>query len=94
MNVQTASQQVQHDDGLPIPRDAMATIFDPLVRGDSASESRKHRRPGSIGLGLYIAREVAVAHGGSIDVASSEAAGTAFTVTLPRCAPTSSSSRT
>jgi signal transduction histidine kinase len=72
------------NEGPPIPRNAMATIFDPLVRGDSAPESRKHRRPGSIGLGLYIAREVAVAHGGTIGVASSAEAGTVFTVTLPR----------
>jgi signal transduction histidine kinase len=72
----------------------MATIFDPLVRGDSAPESRKHRRPGSIGLGLYIAREVAVAHGGTIDVASSAEAGTVFTVTLPRRARGSSSTHT
>src|SRR4051812_8176072 len=41
--------------GPPIPRDALPTIFDPLVRG-SSPERQKHRRPGSIGLGLYIAR--------------------------------------
>jgi phosphoserine phosphatase RsbU/P len=33
---------------------------------------------------LYIAREIAVAHGGDIDVESSEEAGTVFTVRLPR----------
>jgi signal transduction histidine kinase len=78
------------NEGPPIPRDAIATIFDPLVRGDAAPESRKYRRPGSIGLGLYIAREVAVAHGGTIDVASSAESGTVFTVTLPRRARGSS----
>jgi signal transduction histidine kinase len=41
--------------GLPIPRDAIATIFDPLTRG-MTPESQRNRRPGSIGLGLYIAR--------------------------------------
>ena len=40
-------------------------------------------RPGSIGLGLYIAREVARSHGGTIDVTSSAEAGTTFTVRLP-----------
>jgi signal transduction histidine kinase len=68
--------------GRPIPADAVPTIFDPLVRGGSP-ELQKQRRPGSIGLGLYIAREIAAAHGGTIDVKSSEA-GTVFTVRLPR----------
>jgi signal transduction histidine kinase len=69
--------------GPPIPPDAMPTIFDPLVRV-SSPESQKKRRCGSIGLGLYIAREVAIAHGGDIDVKSSEEGGTVFTVCLPR----------
>jgi signal transduction histidine kinase len=69
--------------GPPIPADAIPTIFDPLVRGASPDRS-KHRRPGSIGLGLYVAREVVAAHGGTIDVESSTAAGTTFTVRLPR----------
>jgi signal transduction histidine kinase len=37
-----------------------------------------------LGLGLYIAERVVAAHGGSIDVSSSDDAGTAFTVRLPR----------
>jgi signal transduction histidine kinase len=69
--------------GPPIPPDAVPTLFDPLVRV-SSPEVQKQRRRGSIGLGLYIAREVAVAHGGDIEVTSSEAAGTVFTVRLPR----------
>jgi signal transduction histidine kinase len=72
-----------HNWGPPIPREALATIFDPLVRGRSP-EAQKQRRPGSIGLGLYIAREVAVAHGGTITVQSSQEEGTIFTVRLPR----------
>ena len=71
------------NEGPPIPRDALPTIFDPLVRG-SSPERQKQRRPGSIGLGLYIAREVATAHGGTIGVTSSADAGTIFTVRLPR----------
>lgn len=71
------------NEGAPIPRDALATIFDPLVRG-STPESQQQRRPGSIGLGLYVAREVAAAHGGSIRVTSSVEAGTVFDVCLPR----------
>jgi signal transduction histidine kinase len=71
------------NEGPPIPRDAVATIFDPLVRG-ATPELQKQRRPGSIGLGLYITREIAAAHGGTIDVTSSAEAGTVFTVRLPR----------
>jgi signal transduction histidine kinase len=75
-----------HNGGAPIPPDALAGIFDPLVRGRSP-ELQKHRRPGSIGLGLYIAREVATAHGGTIEVTSTAGAGTTFAVRLPRSLP-------
>jgi signal transduction histidine kinase len=37
----------------------------------------------NLGLGLFIAREVAVAHGGSIDVTSNGEDGTIFTLRLP-----------
>jgi signal transduction histidine kinase len=77
---------VVHNDGPPIPPGELTRIFDPLVRGSSA-EHPKANRPGSIGLGLYIAREVARSHGGTIDVTSTAAAGTAFTMRLPRHAP-------
>jgi signal transduction histidine kinase len=71
------------NEGPPIPADALPNIFDPLVRG-SSPELQKQRRPGSIGLGLYIAREVVLAHGGTIDVTSSAEGGTVFRVRLPR----------
>lgn len=72
--------------GPPIPPDDLPTIFDPLVRGQSP-DARKRRRPGSIGLGLYIAREIVTAHAGTIDVASAADSGTLFTVRLPRRRP-------
>ena len=37
-----------------------------------------------IGLGLFIVKEVVTAHGGAIEVSSSEVDGTLFSVTLPR----------
>jgi len=35
-------------------------------------------------MGLYIAREIAKSHGGSIDVVSNDETGTTFTIHLPR----------
>ena len=72
-----------HNGGPPIPPGELPKIFDPLVRGSSA-EHPKSNRPGSIGLGLYIAREIARSHRGTITVSSSADAGTTFTVRLPR----------
>lgn len=66
--------------GLSIPESALPTLFDPFVRGEA---SRKHR-PGGTGLGLYIARQVVLAHHGTITVESCETNGTAFTISLPR----------
>jgi signal transduction histidine kinase len=40
--------------------------------------------PGRKGFGLYISKHLVEAHGGSIEVASSEPKGTTFTVYLPR----------
>jgi signal transduction histidine kinase len=69
--------------GVPIPPGEISKIFEPLVRGSTEGKP-KHNRPGSIGLGLYIAREIARSHGGSLDVTSSSRDGTAFTMRLPR----------
>ena len=45
----------------------------------------KHYSPGAnLGIGLYIAREVVNAHGGTINVQSAEKEGMTFTVRLPR----------
>ena len=62
-------------------------IFSPLKRirrGDPRPQDA-----GSMGLGLYIANEIVKGHGGRIDVDSSDASGTTFTVHLPRHPPTS-----
>jgi signal transduction histidine kinase len=68
--------------GTPIPPELLPTLFDPLVR-DMSADAQLRRRPGSIGLGLYIAHEIVTAHGGTIEVASSAHSGTVFTVRLP-----------
>ncbi|MDM0014749.1 sensor histidine kinase [Variovorax sp. J22P168] len=69
--------------GVPIPPDAMQVIFNPLVQV-TARQSQPHERPAtSLGLGLYIAREIVTGHGGTIAVSSSLEEGTAFSVQLP-----------
>jgi hypothetical protein len=72
-----------HNHGDPIPSDVLPTLFDPLVRHTTPASSA-HRREGSIGLGLYIVREIAAAHGGSVDVTSTADDGTTFLVRIPR----------
>jgi signal transduction histidine kinase len=66
------------DAGPGIPRDQQARIFEKFGRVDVAGASK----PGT-GLGLFIARSIAEAHGGSLDVASATDAGSTFTLTLP-----------
>ncbi|MFJ2712051.1 sensor histidine kinase [Pseudomonas sp. NPDC087346] len=70
-----------HNDGAPIPEESLGTIFDPLVR--SANEELGQPTT-SLGLGLFIVREVVNAHGGTIEVSSNETDGTLFSVVLPR----------
>ncbi|MGE8097564.1 sensor histidine kinase [Pseudomonas fluorescens] len=70
-----------HNHGEPISAEALPTIFDPLVR--SASEELAGPST-SLGLGLFIVKQVVDAHQGTIEVSSSEAEGTTFSVVLPR----------
>lgn len=70
-----------HNFGTPIPEDALGTIFDPLVR---SADEELGQPSTSLGLGLFIVREVVNAHGGTIEVSSNEADGTRFSVVLPR----------
>lgn len=72
-----------HNGGSVISRSALATIFEPMVRRVADPVANK-----GLGLGLYIALQVVTAHGGTLDATSSAAAGTTFTVRLPRRAPT------
>ena len=66
--------------GPTIPPAHQYSIFDPLNRRLGAGDNHT----GSLGLGLYIAREIALAHGGSIKLLSSNDVGTFFEVRLPR----------
>ena len=73
-----------HNFGETIPRSAFSTIFDPMVRASTDDDDPGRVR--SLGLGLFIVRELVAAHGGTVSVESLEEAGTTFTVRLPRAA--------
>ncbi len=75
-----------HNEGPPIPPDLLPTLFDPLKRY-ATQESVAQRTPGSIGLGLYIVREIVAANGGRVAVTSTAEEGTTFTVYIPRLLP-------
>ncbi len=67
--------------GAVIERSTLDRIFDPLQRGPNHPD---RNADSSLGLGLYIAREIAKAHGGTIKARSDETE-TVFVVCLPRC---------
>jgi signal transduction histidine kinase len=73
--------------GSPIPAGSQADIFNPMVQLARAKTRNDHRPVTSMGLGLFIAREIVEAHGAKIKVASSETSGTVFTIQMPRNAP-------
>ena len=70
-----------HNRGTPIPPDALQVIFDPLVQ--IPKDELSNQSNSSLGLGLFIAREIVSAHGGSISVTSTEFDGTSFKVSIP-----------
>lgn len=68
--------------GKPIPPEDLPHIFDRFYRVDKS----RNEQGGGAGLGLAIARQIVELHGGTITVVSG-AAGTEFTVRLPRVTP-------
>ena len=73
-----------HNEGAPLTAEQMDGLFAPM-KGASADGRGSRTGPlGHLGLGLYIAERIADAHGGTIQVASSHASGTKFTLLLPR----------
>jgi signal transduction histidine kinase len=63
------------DQGPGVPEHLLPHIFDRYVSGT--------RREGGLGLGLYLARQIAVMHGGDLTVDSSPGSGARFTLMLP-----------
>jgi signal transduction histidine kinase len=77
-----------HVEGV-ISRDAIATVFDPLPRGEGADLPREDENPiqsenARLLLGLFIAQGIVTAHGGKVTVTSSQEEGTTFVAHLPR----------
>ncbi len=73
-----------HNFGRQIPAGQRHRLFQPLTRGvlEESSDPAMER---SVGLGLYIASEIAKAHGGTLQLAlSDDENGTTFCVLLPR----------
>nr|WP_233198834.1 MULTISPECIES: ATP-binding protein [Luteimonas] len=66
--------------GEPLQEGALHGMFDPLRRGSSTAAVGEHT---SLGLGLFIVREIVNAHGGEV-TASSSNGKTEFTFSLPR----------
>jgi signal transduction histidine kinase len=62
------------DTGCGIPKDVLPRVFEPFVT---------HGKSHGTGLGLAIAKSIVDAHGGSIQVRSTEGAGTSFAVNMP-----------
>jgi len=65
-----------HNDGPPIPPERQGSLFEPF-----------HPSRRSLGLGLYIVREIARIHGADLEVRSSVDDGTTFALRLPRVPP-------
>ncbi|NMA66536.1 MAG: cell wall metabolism sensor histidine kinase WalK, partial [Clostridiaceae bacterium] len=67
------------DTGIGIPEEMLPKIFDRFYRVDAA----RKREKGGYGLGLSIARIIALRHGGRIKVASKQGKGTKFSIYWP-----------
>jgi PAS domain S-box-containing protein len=65
------------DNGVGMSQETRDHLFEIYVRGSH------NRRSTSIGLGLYLCRQIIIAHGGEIGVNSSPGAGATFWFTLP-----------
>jgi signal transduction histidine kinase len=63
-----------HDEGPGIAPDLLPRLFTRHAVGGEAA---------GLGLGLYLARGIAAAHGGDLTVQSEIGKGTTFTLTLP-----------
>jgi two-component system phosphate regulon sensor histidine kinase PhoR len=68
------------DQGLGIPKHELESIFNPFHRLDTGNS----RSTGGVGLGLGLAKEIVILHGGQIKIESTPNKGSTFTVLLPQ----------
>jgi len=68
-----------HNCGPPVPPGDLRSMFEPMVRHSADARSSR-----GLGLGLYIASQIVLAHGGTLVATSTDAGGTTFTAHLPR----------
>ncbi len=71
------------DHGLGIQREALPHLFERFYRAPAVTSEHIS----GMGIGLYVVREIVSLHGGKITVASTEGAGSTFTVRLPLIPP-------
>ena len=84
LSVETVGDRVRvrvKDVGMGIPRADHSRVFQAFERLPTAE------RVGGLGLGLYIGRQIALAHGGTLTVESDASTGSTFTLELPRESP-------
>ena len=81
---QQHSEVVISDTGPGIPVEAQSQVFDRFFRVDKARSRDESLNGSGAGLGLSIARWVALLHGGSIALEHSDRKGTTFIISLPR----------
>ena len=67
------------NEGGTIPKDQITGLFEPMKGTADTRADRRH-----LGLGLYIVDKIVAAHGGNLEVRSSDDRGTTFRITLPR----------
>ena len=68
-----------HDTGIGIPQELQKKIFEPFYRLDQS----RNKESGNYGLGLSIAKRIALWHKGTVSVSSSPMLGARFTIQLP-----------
>jgi sigma-B regulation protein RsbU (phosphoserine phosphatase) len=68
-----------HNFGAPIAPSLLPVLFEPMTHGTSVTNEQR-----SVGLGLFIVRDIVRAHQGEVVVTSTSKSGTLFRTTFPR----------
>ncbi|MGH9942483.1 MAG: sensor histidine kinase, partial [Pyrinomonadaceae bacterium] len=71
-----------HNEGEPIPPVLLPELFEPFRR--NAGEDKPRLATSGLGLGLYIVKQIMLAHGGTIEARSTREGGTIFAARWPR----------